>query len=447
MNSESHVVLKGLQISFGSDIANADDVINEIKKNSSNLDSIEAKLARLGHPVPEGSKLHLVRNIGHKNTGENSIDWGTFLKESRQIVASRGFDPEKISSSDLLSREEILNIEKRFSGGFRLQANLDQYDIAAMAIAGIVAALVDFFIVRIPKDMAFHGEFQEGSPLTKWMKSFDVPSDNTLAAYFKASFDKVKDVEIDGFSGRSHRLQTFAHDPLMGLVIGTMDVMRGGLTGVSRDGVIHYISDTGVPVNNPLKALVIVIGHLLSDVCTKMGIPVPGWSVTHMLQFGEFGTKGRNLSEVARFMYLEGYDSRHFLTMATSVAAAEIVLRSYVGLRKHFDEDYGAVWSRQERVGNIAGISANPRFQAMSLGAHGIAAAANAGKIAFQAGNPLAFNYAQWLRFSQQLFGWLQTRLVSPSKVISAYVLVNEQTLLEGWPAIDTSEEGFPVLA
>lgn len=446
MSNEYAVALKGLQISFDDGIIEADALLTATKNNADQLDLIETKLAAMGQPVSKAPKLKLVKAIDYTNSHLKKISWDELVEKSRHIVDSRGGDPNSVCSDDLLTKEELLGIEKRFSGGFRLQANLDHYDIAAMAIAGIVAALVDFLIVRIPKDMTFHGDFQEGSPLTKWIKSFNVPSDNPLSDYFKASFDKVKDVDIAGFSPNSHRLQTFAHDPLMGLVIGTIDIMRGGLTGVSRDGIIQHISGTGMPIANPLEAFVILIGHLLSDVCTKMGLPVPGWSMTHMLQLGEFGQKGRSLSEVARYMYLEGYDSRHFLTMATSVASAEIVLRSYVGLRRHFDEDYEAAWKRRSEVAKYAGISSNPTFLAMSLGAHGVAAAANAGKIALQGGNPLAFNYAQWLRFSQQLFRWFKIRLLSPSVIVSAYAQVNEQMLLEGWPNIDAGDPDYPAL-
>jgi len=446
MSTDEEVALKGLQINIESGIDEADALLKRTRENATHLDVIESRLAKMEQPVLKASQLTLVRNVQYSDSPSTNISWDELVIASRQVVASRGIDPDSISSDDLLTQQELLTIERRFSGGFRLQANLDKYDIAAMAVAGIVAAVVDFLVVRIPKDMTFQGDFQTGSPLTKWIKSFDVPSDNPLSDYFKASFDKVKDVDIAGFSGWSHRLQTFAHDPLMGLAFGTIDIMRGGLTGISRDGIIQYITGTGAPISNPLEAMVILIGHLMSDVCTKMGLPVPGWSLTHMLQFGEFGAKGRNISEVARFMYLEGYDSRHFLTMATSVASAEIVLRSYVGLRKHFDDDYAATWKRQDAVAKFSGTSANPTFQAMSLGAHGIAAAANAGKIVVYGGNPLAFNYAQWLRFSQQLFGWLRTRMLSPSLVVSAYAQVNEQMLLEGWPVIDASAVDFPVL-
>ena len=41
-------------------------------------------------------------------------------------------------------------------------------------------------------------------------------------------------------------------------------------------------------------------------------------------------------------MFIRGYDSWHFLTMSTSVATVEAILRAYFALRQHSDEAYRA---------------------------------------------------------------------------------------------------------
>ncbi len=82
----------------------------------------------------------------------------------------------------------------------------------------------------------------------------------------------------------------------------------------------------------------------------------------------------------------------------------------------------------------------------MALLAHGIAAGANAGKVAVFAGNPLAVNYAQWLRFAHAFFRWQQTRWRSPSEVLMGHAQANLQALYEGWPDLGVEDENFPVL-
>lgn len=310
------------------------------------------------------------------------------------------------------------------------------------------AALVDFLLVRIPLDMNYNGEQQTGSWLTARWRSLDLPSDNWLSQYVKTSFDKVKEVagQIDGFASRTHRLQTFGHDPLTGLVIGTIDIMRGGLTAVGRDGALHWLSNTGAAVPNPIVAFVIAIGHLLSDGFTQMGHSAPGWSLLQTLQVGSFGDKQRTIAELARFMYLKGYHSRHFLTMSTSVAAAELVLRSYFALRQKIDPAYGEQVSREQDVAHARTTGDHPRYQAKALGASLLGSAANAGKVAVYGGNPLAINYAQWLRFFHAAFVWYKAKLQSPSSVLQGHAYANWKELAQGWPAIDPADPDFPTL-
>src|SRR6478735_4880461 len=53
------------------------------------------------------------------------------------------------------------------------------------------------------------------------------------------------------------------HDPLFGLVIGTLDIMRGTVTGAGRGGMMG-VGQTGMPgVRTPLAALALQVMHLL----------------------------------------------------------------------------------------------------------------------------------------------------------------------------------------
>jgi hypothetical protein len=289
--------------------------------------------------------------------------------------------------------------------------------------------------------------FQRGSPSTKWIQSLEVSGDNWLARNFKTAFDRVNvGGRIDGFGARTHRFQTFGHDPLVGLIIGTIDIIRGGMSAVSKNGDLVFLSGTGPAHFNPFTALVCEIGHLLSDCATKMGIPPPGFSLAQILQVGSVGPNERTVADLARFMYLKGYDSRHFLTMSTSVAAAEVVLRGYFAIRRRLDEHYEAQAVHIERASGACSMSAHPTFQAMALVAHLVGSAANGGKVAFYQGNPLAINYAQWLRFVHSALSFTQTRLRSPSEVLIGHARANLVELDECWPPIEVGAVDFPSL-
>lgn len=420
--------------------------LDSARETSDRLDDIDARvqhlLAETGVEADARRRPNLLRRV---ELPESNVALSTLpsLAEihrgAEERLRSRGIDPETVRLDDLLPAETVERLERRYRGGFTLTADLDRYDVIAAVAAGVTAAIVDATIVRIPKEMTYLGErIQKGSPLTEWLHSQKDSSQHWLAKAGKAlektckvSFDRVGDVAetIEGFGGRTHRLQTLGHDPLVGLVVGTIDVMRGGLTAISRDGMPVYLSDLGPGTYNPLEAFVRTVGHILSDFPTAMGVQPPGFTLLQTLNVGSFGEKDRTVGELARFMYLKGYDSRHFLTMSTSVAAAETVARGYFALRRRLDGAYDEEVQRQAEVAGAEKVGEHPRFQAITLTAHAVAAAANAGKVAVYAGNPLAINYAQWLRFTHATWQFTKTKLRSPSDVLIGTGLANARDL------------------
>jgi hypothetical protein len=228
------------------------------------------------------------------------------------------------------------------------------------------------------------------------------------------------------------------------LVFGTIDIMRGGLTGIDWSGQLVSVPGLATPQTNPFIAFLIELGHLLSDAPTKMGLPAPGWNLAPLLQFGEIGTDHLTLAQTARQMYLNGYDSRHFLTMSLSPAAAELILRGYWGIRNTVDQEFKEEVRHAARVAGTDRVGDHPRFQGISLTAHLIASAANAGKIALYQ-SPYAFNYSQWLMFLRALVKFSRTKFRSPTDVLIGHSEANLAALEEGWPDIELTSAA-PVL-
>lgn len=95
-------------------------------------------------------------------------------------------------------------------------------------------------------------------------------------------------MQIPGMTGKSHRVQSLGHDPVLGFVFGVLDILRGTVTGFSYD---HLTGAHGIiegEVYSPLpaagmdeqiirlvEAILKHIGHLISDVATPMGLPAP----------------------------------------------------------------------------------------------------------------------------------------------------------------------------
>jgi hypothetical protein len=246
-----------------------------------------------------------------------------------------------------------------------------------------------------------------------------------------------------------HRLHALGHDPLIGLAVGVFDIIRHGVTILDATGKLHFLKNLGDGVYNPFEALFLHLGHLLSDAFTPMGIPAPGWGLLNIFSNGPTVPVGegkeRTIGELAQVMYRQGYDLRHFLTMATATAAVEIILAAYIIFRTHADEGFRE--SQEKQIIEAGGQTylSSERYTAMSLLAHLAVASSNGVRIACQ--GPLALNYPQWLRFIQALIKWVKRRVRNPSNVLMPGLDHNARLLFEGWSAIATEEAPLPQAA
>lgn len=344
--------------------------------------------------------------------------WDDFVRQTRTFAVGHGLDP--LAPFDTLLDEE--DIERLRNESYETSLRWDTWDYFFVYSSGILAALTDFLLVRIPKTMT-SGQYagQKGSPLTDWFKQYDTRPGHSegwfadwareLEKTCKTPYDR-QDAIIDGELVRipgmypdSHRFQSFGHDPVLGFVFGVLDILRGTVTGFSYDHLVgaHDVIQgqvynplpavgTGEQVMRLIEAILKHIGHLISDVATPMGLPAPLMTLFQGLNVGSFGEKDRTVGQLARWMYLNGYDLRHFVVSGVTPAVIEIVLRAYIMLR-HYAE--------QGEVKLL--VAQSPKYRSMLLTAHGVAAAANAGKVALYQGNPLAINQAEWMAFLRYL--------------------------------------------
>ena len=140
---------------------------------------------------------------------------------------------------------------------------------------------------------------------------------------------------------------------------------------------------------------IIWFGHIISDIFTKAGIPIPGACFLRTLQFGSFGDKRRTLGEVIEYMYLNGYDVRHLATMSTSNAVIEIILRIYHCLTRDFINPLG----KPSALIQADKTMVEHRLSKMRFCSYAVAACGNIGKMAVYQWNPTALNLAIWAEF------------------------------------------------
>jgi hypothetical protein len=320
-------------------------------------------------------------------------DWQSFVRQSQIYDLQHGLNP--LAPYEVFLSETDLKKLAHEQKYYEAQLVWDKWDYIFVGASGVLAALTDVLLVGTPKT----------SPLTTWLKNFDTTTKAGQTDWFSQwarDLEQACKVPYDaqpfaGMSGKTHRFQSLGHDPILGFVFGILDIMRGTVTGFSYDKLTSLHSFATHPVSsdisiNLIEALLKQIGHLISDVATPMGLPAPFMTLIQGINIGSFGEKGRSVGEIARLMYLNGYDLRHFLVTGITPAVVEIVLRAYIMLR-HYSEH-----------GEIKfDLASHPKYRAMLLMAHGIATTANAGKIILMNGNPLAINYAEWIALIRYL--------------------------------------------
>ncbi|MFB2969046.1 hypothetical protein ACE1CD_08740 [Aerosakkonema sp. BLCC-F183] len=327
-------------------------------------------------------------------------DWDSFVRQCQIYALQQQLDPLAPYEAFLTEAD----LKKLQNESYDAQYAWDKWDYIFVGASGVLAALTDFMLVKIPATMT-SGEYsgQIGSPLTAWLKQYNIKKADDWFAQWARYLEEVCKVPYDdrkliaGMYPQSHRFQSLGHDPVLGFIFGVLDIMRGTITGFSYDKLtgMHNLDIKFVQNSQPvglIEAILKQIGHLISDVATPMGLPAPFMTLVQGINAGSFGEKGRTLGELSRWMYLNGYDFRHFLVSGITPAVIEIVLRGYIMLR-HYSEHGETKFI----------LNDHPKYRSMLLVAHSIAALGNAGKIALMQGNPLAFNLAEWMALIRYL--------------------------------------------
>ena len=304
---------------------------------------------------------------------------------------------------------------------------LDPLDVTITAGAGLLAAAVDILLVGIPEKSP--GGLKAG-PLSDYMRdSFDrryppeemekLANSKVSKVPYDAQDNRNTAVRVEGLSAYYHRLLSLGHDPLLGLVFGTSDILAGKMTTIDKAGrVVSQSMEcyTGRKEVDVFVALAKQILHFKSDVTTSMGLPAPLMGLFNLMQFGSIGEYEQTVAEIAQGMYFEGYDFIHFCSMSVPVAIVEVVVRLCYAF-KRMKEGVPL----KDAIPLSTSRDKNPKLSTMLFTAHCAATAVNAGKVAFTK-NPMAINYPQWIAFGKYSYQQLKWAALTKSAQRDAYV-------------------------
>ena len=262
----------------------------------------------------------------------------SIIDELRQIPGALVVVEGGAGNTDEGSAVDKLNTAINGIEGIRLPGDvrLSALDIIVSIIAGTIAGVIDIAFVGAPEVVKIYkgGENFDGSILTAALRK--VGNDNdSLSKMLEWCCEKCKvpyDISLqkDVVNPNNHRLRSFGHDPLIGMLFAVVDIIFGTATLVDNQGRLRIIvNNRNYPVSQKYLALIYYFGHLLSDVCTSRGLPIPGFILT---QFFTDGNENSSIAKIAEQMYRDGYDLRHLASMTTPVMIKNMITDIYLRL-------------------------------------------------------------------------------------------------------------------
>lgn len=421
---------KSIEKEINAVLAHQDDQIKEItfpsaREAEEQIASSELLLSSLGYELPK-------RRQAPKNASDPLIipTWDEMLEDA--LKSGKG----EAKLEDLFTEEElrgssaaVAELNDEYDQIYRL----DPLDVTIAAGAGLLAATVDMLLVGIPKKTP---DGLKAGPLSGYIRDYfdrryppeemeKLASSKVSKVPYDAQDNRNTAVHVDGLSSYYHRLLSLGHDPLLGLVFGTADILTGRMTTIDKAGrVVSQTMEcyTGRRETDIFVALAKQILHFKSDVTTSMGLPVPLMGLFNLMQFGSIGEFEQTVAEIAQGMYFEGYDFIHFCSMSVPTAIVEVVVRLCYTF-KRMNEGV----SLKDAIPLSTSREKNPKLATMLFTAHCAATAANAGKVAFSK-NPMAINYPQWIAFAK--YSYQQLKWVTLTKPAQRDVYVKR--VIEG---------------
>ncbi|RKQ29343.1 hypothetical protein [Oceanobacillus halophilus] len=418
--------------------------INKVLKHHDDLlksiPSLDADHTTMNESIASSEALLKGLGLGHKIGHDKSIQ-----KQKKTIQIPSWEDVRKdasISQEDvdlrsLFTEEELVSNErylKHLRDDFNHIHRLDAVDYSICVAAGILAAAVDIFLVGFPEKTK---NGISAGPLSNYMREkFDeaIPADKIkqLERQFKVPYDASTNYHlneyVDGLSSWFHRYHSLGHDPILGFIFGVFDILNGRFTAIDKNGkIISQLVGDAPEGMTIFQAIGQVFGHMKSDVNTSMGLPAPMMTLFNMLQFGSIGEEKLSIAEVARGMYAEGYDFKHFCSMSIPTMLIEVIVRVSYCI-KRLKEGH-----RLKESIPINGIRRKkPKLQTMLFISHTISSAVNGGKVYFTQ-NPLAINYKEWLAFAKYSISQMKWSLYEKPNLRNAYV---DGKLKEEWESL-----------
>jgi hypothetical protein len=138
-------------------------------------------------------------------------------------------------------------------------------------------------------------------------------------------------------------------------------------------------------------SVIYYLGHIISDICTARGLPVPGFCIT---QFFTSDLGDHSIAKIAESMYKNGYDLRHMASMSVPVFVKDVLIDVYLKLTQDDPDTILTIAEREKYE-----LDLKLKTYKMKFVANSIATIGNAIKFVAppNCGNPNGLNMVQWM--------------------------------------------------
>lgn len=225
------------------------------------------------------------------------------------------------------------DLNKLLELDFKEERQLAKEEVVVGIVAGIVASIIDIVFVGTPEVVkVYKGGFNfDGSILTEKLRDLGNKDGELLGLFnwFEENCKVPYDIPVfkNVVNPNNHRLRSPAHDPLFGLFFAVADIIMGTTTTIDNTGHLRIlVNDKTYPDSEKILSVLYYLGHIVSDICTFRGLPVPGFFLTQFFVDGG----DHSIARKAERMYLDGYDLRHFASMSIPVIVKNIIIDTYL---------------------------------------------------------------------------------------------------------------------
>ena len=389
------------------------------------LDPIKDSTVQLNHSV---AKVVEEFRAEREETNRLISDINQLAKDMKaDLVLSKL--PE---SGDFQTNEAVDHALNDFSNTARAFPALNAEEYVVAILAGFVSVMIDIIFVGTPEVVKLYrgGENFDGSLLTSVLRKVGKNQNGEMPSVLQWFSDVCKvPYDISAWTGvvnpNNHRLRSFAHDPFLGLFFAVADILCGTTTCIDNEGHLRIlISPKEVSTTEKFLAVFYYLGHIISDLCTTRGIPVPGFCLT---QFFTNGTSDNSIAKIAERMYLDGYDLRHLVSTTVPVVVKNLIVEAYLFLNKDQTEIFLPVMEKERQA-----LNRQLKREKMLFVANLTASTGNVIKFLSppNCGNPCALNLAQWFELVKNSCSML--RAATRDRTAET-VMANREAVQKNW--------------